>query len=88
MRGYQPPTLIGSPEDTPETQRLRQLIQQELEQIAVKLQAPDFHIYKKLTAAPTKPREGMVVYADGTDWNPGSGEGFYGYYAASWKKLG
>lgn len=27
--------------------------------------------------APTKPRTGMVVYADGTHWNPGSGEGVY-----------
>ena len=39
-------------------------------------------------AEPAKPRDGMVVLADGTDWNPGSGEGYYGYYGASWKKLG
>lgn len=29
--------------------------------------------------APSKPRLGMVVYADGTHWNPGSGEGPYAY---------
>ena len=28
---------------------------------------------------PDKPREGMVVLADGTNWDPGSGRGFYGY---------
>lgn len=39
-------------------------------------------------AVPSKPREGDVVFADGTDWNPGSGQGFYGYYAAAWHFLG
>ena len=28
---------------------------------------------------PPKPRTGTMVYADGTNWNPGSGEGFYFY---------
>lgn len=41
-----------------------------------------------LYAAPSKPRTGMVVLADGTYWNPGSGAGYYGYYGASWVKLG
>ncbi len=26
---------------------------------------------------PTRPRPGMLVYADGTSWNPGAGEGVY-----------
>ena len=43
---------------------------------------------KKLYAAPTKPRNGMVVYADGTTWNPGSGEGYYGYRGGTWNFLG
>jgi hypothetical protein len=30
-----------------------------------------------LRAEPQRLRAGMVVYADGTDWNPGSGEGIY-----------
>lgn len=38
--------------------------------------------------APQKIRDGMIVLADGTKWNPGSGAGFYGYYGGSWKKLG
>ena len=29
--------------------------------------------------APSKPRAGDVRYADGTNWNPGSGEGVYVY---------
>lgn len=42
----------------------------------------------ELNVAPTKPRAGMVVLADGTNWNPGSGAGFYGYYGGAWVKLG
>lgn len=42
----------------------------------------------KTHAAPAKPRDGDVRYADGTDWNPGSGEGAYIYYNAAWNKLG
>ena len=38
--------------------------------------------------APSRPRIGMIVLADGTNWNPGDGEGFYGYYDGSWHKLG
>ena len=39
-------------------------------------------------AEPAKPREGMIVLADGSDWDPGSGAGFYGYYGGAWVKLG
>lgn len=41
-----------------------------------------------LNGAPAKPREGMVVGADGTNWNPGGGKGVYAYYSGSWNKLG
>ena len=37
----------------------------------------------------TKPRDGDMRYADGVDWNPGSGgEGFYAYYNNTWNRLG
>ena len=36
---------------------------------------------------PIRPREGMIVYADGTDWNPGLGKGCYEYRGAAWFKL-
>ena len=39
-------------------------------------------------AAPSKPRDFLIVAADGTDWNPGSGQGVYCYYAAAWHFLG
>lgn len=41
-----------------------------------------------LHVEPKKPRDGLVVIADGTDWNPGGGAGVYAYYAAAWHFLG
>ena len=40
------------------------------------------------TVAPTKPREGMIRFADGVGFNPGSDKGFYGYYSSAWHFLG
>lgn len=41
-----------------------------------------------LAVAPTKPREGMVTGANGTNWNPGAGKGVYCYYTGAWHLLG
>lgn len=52
------------------------------------LEGHDFYMLNELHVAPVRPRLGMLVLADGTNWNPGSGAGFYGYYGGSWVKLG
>jgi hypothetical protein len=39
--------------------------------------ANDFLSLKVLHAEPAKYFAGMVIYADGSDFNPGSGEGIY-----------
>jgi len=39
---------------------------------------------------PQKPRDGDIRYADGTNWNPGSGQGVYIYIddgTPAWTKL-
>ena len=36
---------------------------------------------------PARPRKGDIRYADGTDWNPGAGEGIYWYNGTAWAKL-
>jgi hypothetical protein len=36
---------------------------------------------------PTKLRDGDVVFADGTSWDPGDGQGMYVYYSGAWHKL-
>lgn len=38
--------------------------------------------------SPDKPQEGLVMKADGTQWNPGAGAGVYCYYGGAWNKLG
>ena len=38
-------------------------------------------------AEPDKLDDGLIAYADGTNWNPGKGEGIYGYIAATWVSL-
>lgn len=43
--------------------------------------------FQQLSAEPERPVEGQVVYADGTGWNPGQGEGLYIYIGGSWFKL-
>lgn len=52
------------------------------------VQATDLVHLDTTTVAPTKPRAGDVRLADGTNWDPGSGAGFYGYYGGAWSKLG
>ena len=38
--------------------------------------------------APDRPRTGDIRYADGSNWNPGAGEGVYIYLSTgAWSKL-
>lgn len=40
-----------------------------------------------MPAPPDRPIEGMLRYADGVNWDPGSGKGVYVYDGATWVKL-
>ena len=42
---------------------------------------------EQTNVAPEKPRDGDIRYADGTNWNPGSGVGIYAYIGTAWTKL-
>ena len=80
ISSYQPTPV---PNDAP--QGLKAYLANELRKIASvlsnRLQLPI------LGAEPEKIEEGMIVFADGTAWNPGSGRGFYGYRSGAWRKL-
>lgn len=45
---------------------------------------------ERMYAPPDRPRDGMLVLADGVDWNPGAGRGAYVYDedAATYNQLG
>lgn len=36
---------------------------------------------------PPKPRDGDFRYADGSDWDPGSGKGIYAYNGTTWVQM-
>ena len=80
--------LFISPGVSPEIAAVIDQIQRELDEIARAFVDLNQVQLKTLHIEPIRPRNGIIVYADGTDWNPGSGEGYYGYYNSAWRKLG
>ena len=79
---YSPSTPPQGDED------FRKWVFEELRKVETTFSSLDFVIFKELHEEPAKPRSGMVVFADGSDWDPGSGQGFYGYYNGAWESLG
>ena len=75
-----PPTQVES---------LGLYVQNELVRIAQNLGDLSEYTLPQLNEEPPRPRDGQLVYADGTNWNPGSGKGFYGYKTGTgWVFLG
>jgi hypothetical protein len=80
------PGPIGYPEDFRE---LGRYLEDELDRVGEESREPSPVTVRLdvLNNPPDKPANGTIAYADGTNWNPGSGEGFYGYENGSWVKL-
>lgn len=68
---------------------MRDWLASELRRIANALAEPAVEVQhlEPLAAEPGRLSDGMIVYANGTDWNPGSGAGFYGRESGAWVKL-
>lgn len=80
----QAPTLVGE-----EARSVATWIQRVLEVIILRINSPSEIRLEARHAEPDRPRHGMIVYADGTNWNPGSGEGIYYYKSTDvWTLLG
>ena len=79
------PTAI--PFDAP--RGLRAWLADQLRQLAAVVAAPSVSLveFDVLHAAPDRLATGLLVFADGTDWNPGSGAGLYEYRGSVWHKL-
>lgn len=75
------------PDDTP--RGLKAWLATQLRLIAAELShgRPETVTLAVLGVEPARRPDGMVVYADGSEWNPGSGEGFYGRQNGAWVKL-
>ena len=79
----------GAPNfDAKDTEALRRFVVEELRKVAGALGEVESLLLEVRHVSPTKPRDGMIVLADGTDWNPGSGAGFYGRSNGAWVLLG
>lgn len=59
----------------------------EFNKVALSLDRLEQMVLDQTNAVPAKPRDGMLKYADGVNWNPGGGQGIYAYYAGVWNKL-
>lgn len=64
-------------------QALAQTLLKELQEIANASEYAEAVIFPVLHTPPEKFDPGMIVYADGTNWDPGSGEGIYRRNAAN-----
>lgn len=72
-----------------ESAQFQAWVRGEIEAIAREwLQPQQFLMLDTLHAQPKKFREGTVVLADGSDWDPGSGAGVYVYRGGAWHFLG
>lgn len=63
-------------------------LERQFRKVAEAIDLPLIFQFSESHVEPGKPRDGMVVLADGTDWDPGAGAGYYGYHSAAWNKLG
>lgn len=78
---YQPEVFPEDPKLVPE------YLRRQLELIAANLTMVSGIQLDELKVVPGKPRTGMIVLADGTNWNPGEGQGIYAYYGSAWHRL-
>lgn len=70
----------------PTIEDLASYTRRELLRIANAL-ATDSLLLSPLSREPSKPKAGLIVVADGTNWNPGSGYGAYEYTGTVWRRL-
>jgi hypothetical protein len=70
---YIPSSLL----DVKDAERLASYVEQELRAISQELGETTELELRPRSVAPSRPREGMLVYADGITFNPGAGEGVY-----------
>ena len=74
---------------TTSIEELKRALDDELLKISEALRVGEFESInlQKLSVTPDKPRNGDIINADGTNFNPGEGAGIYGYLT-DYTKLG
>lgn len=82
--------MSWQPENPPPIASVEEAVQwvfEQLQQLSKDLQETIALELRTTHQEPIRPREGLIVLADGTDWNPGSGVGLYVYRGGAWRKL-
>ncbi len=72
---------------SPELQAIINYVEEELKALSRALVETTVLESRTISVEPKRPREGMIVVADGVDWNPGFGGGAYAYFNNSWVYL-
>lgn len=80
--GYHPLPFPGG-----DVEALAKWIELELERLSISLVEQVAVDLRPVYREPERPRDGMLVFADGTEWNPGSGAGTYERRGGAWVKL-
>jgi hypothetical protein len=80
---YQP----NEPPSLESVDELRNYLRDELRAIAREMGDMTALELRTTYTPPVRPREGMIVSADGTKWNPGGGQGIYAFVGGVWVKL-
>lgn len=78
---------VPSPVPSDAPRGLRAWLIAELRRIAGSFANIDNLSLTPLAAEPERYENGDVVYADGANWNPGSGAGVYARESGAWVKL-
>jgi len=86
---YVPEAFVAPTDASPEAmQDLVGYLERELLRISLTFEQGPARTVEFQNVAPARPREGMVTGADGTNWDPGYGQGIYGYWNSTWNPLG
>lgn len=76
------------PDDPPSNpDQLQRFLRDELRKISAAVQLLSLGHLDKTHVAPSKPRDGDIRYADGTNWAAGYGQGAYIYLGTFWKRF-
>jgi len=76
-----------NPSNVENPQQVFEWVQRELRAIAKEFAETTALELRQVGAEPIRPREGMIVSADGVNWDPGAGAGAYEFKGGAWVKL-
>ena len=81
-------TPIDAPPLTSEPRLIVEWVARQLRRIVSESALTPHVVFSVLAVEPAKPALGLVVYADGVQWDPGSGAGLYRYNGSAWVFVG